>query len=436
MKKILIISLLILNAVLAQGNIKTIGINEINASWEIELLNNKNEGIISASTELNGSVVNLESSTRLSTVIYVLIDSSIPMKNAYRKGIKPFLKENVAKLEKENAHVVISTFDKNLVHIYNSMNDTNLTKALEKIKILGQTTELWRNTMNTLKEMEGIDKLRKVLVLISDGDAEDTPAYSINEVINFAKSNNIRVASLAYRDKIVVQNLRKISEETNGKIWIADKKSHKLTKNFFKEFNQLINSQFVVSIPKYILSPSLSGEQDVAIMLKQNKQVQNIVVTLATEKIVTSQSFLQKNKLYLLIGAALILLLLLLLLLKPRKEEIIEEEVVEEHTIISEPIIPEPKPVAFLESMGGTRHKIFKFPSTIGKKESNDVIIPGQYISRNHAVIALKDGVFELTDIDSANGTKVNGEKVVGTVQIKPKDKIEFGPYETTFILN
>lgn len=45
---------------------------------------------------------------------------------------------------------------------------------------------------------------------------------------------------------------------------------------------------------------------------------------------------------------------------------------------------------------------------TIGRSSTNDIYIPEQHVSRQHAVINYRDGVFMLNDLNSANGTFVN----------------------------
>jgi ABC transport system ATP-binding/permease protein len=45
---------------------------------------------------------------------------------------------------------------------------------------------------------------------------------------------------------------------------------------------------------------------------------------------------------------------------------------------------------------------------TIGRQSTNDLCIPEQHVSRQHAVINYRDGVFVITDLGSANGTFVN----------------------------
>ncbi len=89
--------------------------------------------------------------------------------------------------------------------------------------------------------------------------------------------------------------------------------------------------------------------------------------------------------------------------------------------------------VAYFESLDGTRHEVFKFPSTIGKSATNDIVIPGQYISRQHATLIHKDGYYYIADNNSANGVKVNGKKINMQERITNGEKVSFGPYETVF---
>jgi pSer/pThr/pTyr-binding forkhead associated (FHA) protein len=44
----------------------------------------------------------------------------------------------------------------------------------------------------------------------------------------------------------------------------------------------------------------------------------------------------------------------------------------------------------------------------IGRQAGNDICIPEQHVSRQHAVINYRDGIFMITDLGSANGTFVN----------------------------
>ena len=50
--------------------------------------------------------------------------------------------------------------------------------------------------------------------------------------------------------------------------------------------------------------------------------------------------------------------------------------------------------------------------ATIGRSSSNDIHIPEQHVSRQHAVISYRSDTFVISDLGSANGTFVNGIKI------------------------
>lgn len=62
--------------------------------------------------------------------------------------------------------------------------------------------------------------------------------------------------------------------------------------------------------------------------------------------------------------------------------------------------------------------------ATIGRMENNDICIPEQHVSRQHAVINYRDGVFVLTDLGSANGTFVNDRRLDAPFPLASGDEI------------
>jgi pSer/pThr/pTyr-binding forkhead associated (FHA) protein len=50
--------------------------------------------------------------------------------------------------------------------------------------------------------------------------------------------------------------------------------------------------------------------------------------------------------------------------------------------------------------------------ASIGRLESNDISIREQHVSRQHAVINYRDGIFMITDLGSANGVYVNDRRI------------------------
>jgi pSer/pThr/pTyr-binding forkhead associated (FHA) protein len=66
---------------------------------------------------------------------------------------------------------------------------------------------------------------------------------------------------------------------------------------------------------------------------------------------------------------------------------------------------------AWLE-IGGTRHPLLQDRTDIGRSRSNDIHLADERVSRHHARIELQQDVFVISDLDSANGTYVNGQRI------------------------
>jgi len=65
----------------------------------------------------------------------------------------------------------------------------------------------------------------------------------------------------------------------------------------------------------------------------------------------------------------------------------------------------------------------------IGRDPSNDVVIPSPNVSRFHTQIEKVGQRYRVEDLRSSNGTYVNGERIEGSVWLKPNDSIRIGQY-------
>ena len=48
----------------------------------------------------------------------------------------------------------------------------------------------------------------------------------------------------------------------------------------------------------------------------------------------------------------------------------------------------------------------------IGRKDESDILLDNDFVSRDHAVISWEDEGYVILDLQSTNGTLVNGEKI------------------------
>jgi len=71
---------------------------------------------------------------------------------------------------------------------------------------------------------------------------------------------------------------------------------------------------------------------------------------------------------------------------------------------------------------------------TLGRANNNQIIIKDPYISKKHLRIVKDEGKYYLEDFNSANGTFLNGEKVMDVVCLKNGDRITVGQVEFLFV--
>lgn len=70
------------------------------------------------------------------------------------------------------------------------------------------------------------------------------------------------------------------------------------------------------------------------------------------------------------------------------------------------------------------RHELGPGVTTVGRSDENDIAISEALVSRHHARFSVTGSECELADLESANGTFVNGERLIGTRRLKPGDVI------------
>jgi hypothetical protein len=70
----------------------------------------------------------------------------------------------------------------------------------------------------------------------------------------------------------------------------------------------------------------------------------------------------------------------------------------------------------------------------IGRQPHCTVRIDEPYVSGEHAEITWQDGQWIVRDLDSTNGTYVNGQVVTGSTDIQPGDIVQFGRVKLEFV--
>ncbi|MBC8588749.1 FHA domain-containing protein [Paratissierella segnis] len=71
---------------------------------------------------------------------------------------------------------------------------------------------------------------------------------------------------------------------------------------------------------------------------------------------------------------------------------------------------------------------------TFGRNQSNDIYIKDPFVSKRHFQIIEDEGDYYLEDLDSANGTYLNQEKIEDVVKLRNGDIIKISNIEFLFV--
>jgi pSer/pThr/pTyr-binding forkhead associated (FHA) protein len=82
--------------------------------------------------------------------------------------------------------------------------------------------------------------------------------------------------------------------------------------------------------------------------------------------------------------------------------------------------------------ISGFTHELVDEAITIGRGSDNTIVVNDPSISAHHAQLLLEGDTYRLKDLDSTNGTRVNGKPVTETV-LRIDDRIRFGAAEARY---
>ena len=85
--------------------------------------------------------------------------------------------------------------------------------------------------------------------------------------------------------------------------------------------------------------------------------------------------------------------------------------------------------------MGGKRLVVGPAGVTLGRSRQSDIMVDDPNVSRSHAEIRPRGGSWVVSDLNSTNGTRLNGRRLQGAEVLKPGDEIELGTSLLTFEL-
>jgi len=94
----------------------------------------------------------------------------------------------------------------------------------------------------------------------------------------------------------------------------------------------------------------------------------------------------------------------------------------------------EPEVWAYLDTAEGERCALHHWECVLGRSGASDVVLSDKSVDRSHAALLRQDrGGWQITDLDSRTGTRVNGETVDGSRSVKDGDRLSLGQVSLVF---
>lgn len=351
-------------------------------------------------------------------------------------------------------------------------NKDDLKNTIEDLSLGGQNTLIGpsvNDVVNILADREEV--LFQSIILISDGD--DESGIDVAEIAQNAADNGVVVSTLSTLWRPVgasasgggIAYMRALAEQTRGISAQAQLQTPadagEATGDFAVALSQAFDESGLilpvgtptaatisVTVSEPVAGEATLREKDVTVDFEPSTDAVAETDDEQSTETDDPQTLFGYPMLHIQIAAGVIvgLILLLLSILFTRRGSQVPDvdDDFEDHVAVEDvddasqamtklhvPATPKEQPKASAYLVFESKIKrgtIVGQRVNIGRSKSNEVVIDAEGISRVHAQIYRnRDGGFSIADMDSLNGTYINGAKISGTQQVGLGDIISFG---------
>lgn len=407
--------------------------NDLSLQWWANGL--VGQTVTKAELLVDGTPVTAQTSlepTRGKAACYMLmVDSSKSMKAFFKDNSVKQLLTSLIERKPETHYLGIALFAENWQLLSNPTQDKAALKAtLPQIEPAGERTELLRFSLSALESMQTCpdSAYRKVVIIVTDGDAEDK-AYAIETIIQTALDKRIGVYGFGFKESTALQFPRRMAEETGG-VFVEPaahmgQKRDAAVDAFYMGSNS--GGDLQATLPKLKagqpvqLSLTLSDNQNLTQTVPLSLEPEPALPDWKQEIIVILPWLTPQQVDYVLWGLGSLLLSLLGWFISRR---------------LRQPTVPAEAPrdpVGFLVRHGQT-YPVYPGINSIGFLPTNDIVIDDDTVGRAHATLHYQgDGDVVLTDLNSLNGSWVNGNRIQRPTSIQDGDNIAFGEWQALY---
>jgi pSer/pThr/pTyr-binding forkhead associated (FHA) protein/Mg-chelatase subunit ChlD len=373
------------------------------------------------------SVKSAESETQNSTArqsrsldVVLVLDNSGSMKKNDPQALMRRVVSSFADRLSDRSRLAILAFGKrvdfvlDLTPVKSEAFDGKLGQAFTKLTYHGKLTDIplaVERAIYTLRVNKRADADR-IIILITDGIIDiGNPSFNLEQsrwlresLALEAKQNGIRIFGIAFTEEADYQLLQSLSQVTRGAYYRVLQAEHipGLFEQILQDFSQLNRDQ-----PSEVEKPFPASSPAPVQAVKPDP--------------VVVETRWQYHQIWILIAGILLLLTVVLSMVLLRRRSGAMPYV--QLTEVGEDTVDVP-------------HIIRDHVTRIGRDpDANDIVIPHDTVSAQHALIEYRNGIFYIRDLKSGNGTSLNGYLFSSNNQerelpLKNLDRIRFDEYE------
>ena len=435
---------------------------------KIEVLDTSMVKVFEDSVENKGIAIQTLAEAETQLAILIAVDASGSMAGAPIDSVRSAIRSFTDRVE-ENDLIGVLTFNDEVEVVCPFTTNMDTVKALvDSIKADGYT-ELHHGVSEGLELLNANEDLPKNKMLIVLADGKDTGvAYTDDDVIEKAKQYGIPIFSIGYHtkeEKKYLRVLERMAEKTGGQY--NDAPSIKDIDDVYGSVYEQIRAQQSIcfmanvfdadsmdhSIHVFVTTEEANGDANIVFQapMADKKAESNwlIMAVIVAILIIVSYYMNKKNKdrseseKQKLLDEKEALEKELEDAKHARSEdteadqknmtEVVDHEPDPRQTVISGRPTSAPPALKLYFDNGPLIGQSVDVSDgmSLGRAESNSLTISDQTVSGSHAKIDFKSGVYVLVDLNSTNGTFVNGQKISETT-IKIGDRIQFGKVNIT----
>jgi len=417
----------------------------------------------SAAAEHNGSVVEGDHASSYpgpgdTTAVLALVDTSDPARQPVVARIVAQLDE-LREAGQPHHRFGLASFDSTL-EMLAPLDGTaaDFRAAAATLSATGRTTELYRNVREAVRLLGNSEATRRVLVVFSDGLAEDF-AYHHEDVVSAARDAGVIIHGVGYprsvAQSVALQTIRRLSDETGGLYVQADPIGYTLPPGIFRRLLAAADSGGELSFDLVpLLGKDAAGAVDLTLAFQTSGQSFLVLVPVLiprepdraappappagmTDAAPTTSPIPARPvpaapaaapaaaapwRWILLVLLAAILVALLVVIVRLRRTG-------------DKPGGATPLAWVVRADAVRERHAIGRTPWRIGRGRNNDLVLDDHSVSRLHAEIRRnEDGQLTLNDLESLNGVFVNDNRI-DAIQLREGDAIDIGDVRLQFTL-